>query len=84
MYMYNTSTTLYLYMYMYNTSTTYRGRRNSGIAENSGIVEMAEMVVHVIIYSDIRSMLGVLALLGLYQDVFVLTQARNNCILWFA
>ena len=42
MYMYNTSTTLYLYMYMYNTST-YR-RRNSGIVENSGIMEMAEIV----------------------------------------
>ena len=30
----------------------------------------------------IRIMLGVLTLLGLYQNVFVFTQAWNYCILW--
>ena len=38
--------------------------------------------IYIVLY-DIRIMLGVLTLLGLYQDVFVLIQGRNYCILWF-
>ena len=45
----------------------------------SGKLYTRSSYINIVSYG-IRSMLGVLALLGLYVDVFLLTQTRNQCL----